>query len=299
MRQVMDLAARAAPSDATVLITGESGVGKERLARWLHGASGRAGRRFVAVNCGAFADTLLESELFGHVRGAFTGALQDHVGVFEEAHGSTLFLDEIGDIPPAMQLKLLRVIQEREVRPVGENKSRPVDVRLIAATNRDLEQEVSALRFREDLYYRLRVVDIHIPPLRERSEDLQTLACDFLVQAAKRQRRSLTGYAPAAFERILRYEWPGNIRELEHAIERACVLAAGPQVEVEDLPTKVRHAPLAGEDALQARPLQIREREHILAVLARHHGNRTKAAAELRVSLSTLKRRLRRRGRST
>jgi two-component system response regulator HydG len=293
MRQVMDLAARVAPSDATVLITGESGVGKERLARWLHRASRRAQGPFVAVNCGAFVDTLLDSELFGHVRGAFTGALQDRVGVFEEAHGGTLLLDEIGDIPSAMQLKLLRVIQERELRRVGENKVRPVDVRLLAATNRDLEQQVSERRFREDLYYRLRVIDLHIPPLRERPEDLRALAYEFLTQAVKRLRRPLIGYAPPALDRVLHYAWPGNIRELEHAIERACAVAAGPRIEVEDLPTKVRHAPLAGESALEARPLRVWERENILEVLARHHGNRRKAAAELRISLSTLKRRLR------
>jgi two-component system response regulator HydG len=297
MRQVMDLAARVAPSDATVLITGESGVGKERLARWVHRASLRAAGPFVAVNCGAFADTLLESELFGHVRGAFTGAHQDRTGVFEEAQGGTLLLDEIGDIPLTMQVKLLRVIQERELRRVGENKIRPVDIRLIAATNRNLEEEVSQQRFREDLYYRLRVIDLHIPPLRERPEDLLNLTNEFLTQAVKRLRRPLIGYAPAALDRVLHYAWPGNIRELEHAIERACAVAAGPRVEVEDLPTPVRHAPLAGEDILEARPLRVREREHVLAVLARHNGNRRAAAAELRISLSTLKRRLRRRGR--
>jgi transcriptional regulator with PAS, ATPase and Fis domain len=176
MRRVMAVATRVAPLDSTVLITGESGVGKERLARWLHDASPRARGPFVAVNCGALADTLLESELFGHVRGAFTGAVQDRRGVFEAAHRGTLFLDEIGEVSPAMQVKLLRVIQERQVTRVGETKPRSVDVRLIAATNRDLEQEVAHHRFRRDLYYRLRVIDLHVPPLRDRPDELLALA---------------------------------------------------------------------------------------------------------------------------
>ena len=180
MRRVMGLAARIARSDATVLITGESGVGKERLARWLHRASPRASGRFIAVNCGAFPDSLLDSELFGHVRGAFTGAQQDRRGLFEDADGGTLLLDEIGDVSASMQVKLLRVLEEREIRRVGDTKMRPIDVRLMAATHRDLEQEVAQQRFREDLYYRLHVIDVQIPPLRERPEDLQTLVHAFL-----------------------------------------------------------------------------------------------------------------------
>ena len=294
MRQVMALAARVAPSDATVLITGETGVGKERLARWLHGASRRAQGPFVAVNCGAFADTLLESELFGHVRGAFTGALHDRLGVFEAAHGGTLFLDEIGDISAAVQVKLLRVLQEREVQRVGETRARRFDVRVLAATNRQLEQEVAAQRFREDLYYRLRVIDVHVPPLRERQDDLRSLADALLTQTVARQRRPVVAYAPAALERILHYTWPGNIRELAHAIERACAVAIGPWIEVDDLPSGVGYAPLPSDRAPEGRPLRDREREHVLAVLARHQGDRRRAAEELRISLSTLKRRLRR-----
>ena len=293
MRAVMALAARIAPVDSTVLITGESGVGKERLARWLHQASRRAGRPFVAVNCGAFADALLESELFGHVRGAFTGAVQDRLGVFEAAQGGTLFLDEIGEVTAAMQVKLLRVLQEREVCRVGETRTRPVDVRIIAATNRDLAEEVRTRRFRQDLYYRLRVVDVHVPPLRDRPEDLRALADYFLVHTAQRLRRPVVAYAPLALERLLSYRWPGNIRELEHAIERACAVATGTTIQLDDLPPSVQHAPDAPERAGDVRPLRAREREYVRSVLERHQGNRRRAAAELGISLSTLKRKLR------
>ncbi len=297
MRQVMALAARVAPLDSTVLITGESGVGKERLARWLHRASPRAHGPLVAVNCGAFADTLLESELFGHARGAFTGAVQDRLGVFEAAKGGTLFLDEIGEVSTAMQVKLLRVIQEREVIRLGETKARPVDVRLIAATNRDLLDEVAHQRYRRDLYYRLRVIDLHVPPLRERPEELLGLARDLLAQSAARLHRSVVGYTPRALARLLDYLWPGNIRELEHAIERACAVATGPEITVEDLPDAVRGADTSARGP-DERPLAERERAYIQAVLDRHHGHRRRAAEELGLSLSTLKRRLRRRTRT-
>jgi len=297
MGRVMTLAARVAPLDSTVLITGESGVGKERLARWLHQASPRAHGPLVAVNCGAFADTLLESELFGHARGAFTGAVQDRLGVFEAATGGTLFLDEIGEVSPAMQVKLLRVIQEREVIRLGESKARPVDVRLIAATNRDLLDEVTHQRYRRDLYYRLRVIDLHVPPLRERPEELLGLVRDLLAQTAARLRRPVVGYTPRALARLLDYLWPGNIRELEHAIERACAVATGPEITVEDLPDAVRGADASARGP-DERPLAERERAYIQAVLERHHGHRGRAAEELGLSLSTLKRRLRRRTRT-
>jgi len=292
MRQLMTLAARVAPLDSTVLITGESGVGKERLARWLHQASPRAQRSFVAVNCGALADTLLESELFGHARGAFTGAVRDRCGVFEASSGGTLFLDEIGDVSPAMQVKLLRVIQEREVIRLGETKVRPVDVRLIAATNRDLLEEVAHQRFRRDLYYRLRVIDLHVPPLRERPDEIVALARDLLAEIAARLRRPIVGYRPAALARLLEYHWPGNIRELAHAIERACAVATGLEIDVEDLPAAVRGSSPA-ERPLHPKPLVDRERAYIRAVIDRHHGDRRRAAKELGISLSTLKRRLR------
>jgi DNA-binding NtrC family response regulator len=296
MRRVFALAARIAEVDSTVLITGESGVGKERVARFLHDRSPRAHRPFVGVNCGACADALLDSELFGHARGAFTGAIQDRLGVFEAAQGGTLFLDEIGDISPAMQVKLLRVVQERELRRVGEVTVRRVDVRLIAATNRDLLQEVAQKRFRQDLYYRLHVIDLAIPPLRERREDLQALAGEFLMRAASRLHRPILGYAPRALEHILHYSWPGNVRELEHAIERACVLAAGLRIEVEDLPDLLRGGPNPAEP-LEVRPLQLvvreHQRAHILETLERYGGDRSRTARALGISPSTLKRKLR------
>jgi len=289
MRRVMTLAARVASTDATVLITGETGVGKEQLARWLHHASRRAARPFVAVNCGAFSEALLDSELFGHVRGAFTGAHNDHRGVFEEAQGGTLLLDEVGDVPASMQVKLLRVLQEREIRRVGDTKLRPIDVRLMAATHRDLEHEVTHGRFREDLYYRLNVIDLQIPPLRDRREDLRTLADAFLRQTAARLCRPSLTFAPPAWDRILAYHWPGNIRQLAHAIERACAVAAGPSVEVHDLPVTVQRAPASSS----ARSRRARERALAEAAMARHHGHRPSVARELGISVSTLYRLLR------
>jgi transcriptional regulator with PAS, ATPase and Fis domain len=292
MRRLMDVAARIARADSSVLITGESGVGKERLARWLHDASPRASLRFVAVNCGAVAETLLDSELFGHVRGAFTGAQQDRRGLFEEADGGTLFLDEIGDVPAPMQVKLLRVLEEREIRRVGDTKTRPINVRVIAATHRDLKQEVAQRRFREDLYYRLHVIDLHIPPLRERPEDLESLAQAFLARTATRLRRPSLTYAPAAWDRLLHYAWPGNIRELAHAIEHACTVAAESRIELEDLPNDVRYALAVPASAIE-RPFRHLQREHAKAVIARHGGRRREAAKELGISLSTLYRILR------
>ena len=197
----------------------------------------------MAVNCGAVPETLLESELFGHARGAFTGAERDRPGLFEAANGGTLFLDEIGEISAGMQVKLLRVLQEREVRRVGENRSRPVDVRVVAATNRDLAEEVAAGRFRQDLYYRLRVIELRVPPLRERREDILPLARVFLAETARRMGRKVTGFTPRAADQLLRYAWPGNVRELENAIERAVALCSGSRIEVEDLPEELRVGP--------------------------------------------------------
>jgi transcriptional regulator with PAS, ATPase and Fis domain len=292
MRQVLALAERVAPYDSTVLITGESGVGKERLARSLHAGSHRSRGPFVAVNCGAFADTLIESELFGHGRGAFTGAVHDRPGLFEAAHGGTLFLDEIGELALPIQVKLLRVIQEREVVRLGERKPRPVDLRLVAATNRLLADDVEQGRFRRDLYYRLHVIHLHIPPLRERLDEVLGLARELLAETSGRLGRTIAGYTPAAIERLLEYPWPGNIRELEHAIECAGAVATGPLIDVDDLPEAVRgpHLDRAGG---RPRSLADRERAFVRAVLDRVGGNRRRAAEELGISLSTLKRRLR------
>src|SRR6187401_1162892 len=221
MQRTLDLARRVALVDSTVLITGESGAGKERIARFIHDESARTAGPFLAINCAAVPETLLESELFGHARGSFTGASQDRAGLFEAANGGTLLLDEIGDVPPAMQVKLLRVLQEREVRRVGENRTRAINVRVLAATNRDLLADVHAARFRQDLYYRLRVIEIRVPPLRERREDILPLARTFLRQAAERTRRKVTSFTPAAAQQLVRYAWPGNVREVENVLEHA------------------------------------------------------------------------------
>jgi DNA-binding NtrC family response regulator len=292
MQRVIDLARRVAKVDSTVLITGESGVGKERLARLIHDESTRTGGPFVAINCGAVAESLLESELFGHARGAFTGATQDRPGLFEAAHGGTLFLDEIGEVPPPMQVKLLRTLQEREVRRVGENKDRAVDVRVLAATNRDLLAEVHAARFRQDLYYRLRVIEIRVPPLRERRDDVLVLARTFLHEATDRTRRKVTGFTPAAANQLVRYGWPGNVRELENAIERAVVLAKGSRVDVDDLPEEVGRAIPSAYASGDVRPLADVERDYILAVVRANQGNKAQAAAQLQIGIATLYRKM-------
>jgi two-component system, NtrC family, response regulator HydG len=292
MERVLDLARRVAQVDSTVLLTGESGVGKERVARFIHAESLRTGGPFVAINCGAVPEGLLESELFGHARGAFTGASQDRPGLFEAAQGGTLLLDEIGDVPPAMQVKLLRALQEREVRRVGENRSRPIDARVLAATHRDLQAEVHAARFRQDLYYRLRVVEIRVPPLRERREAILPLARNFLAGAAEKTGRKILGFTSAAAHQLLRHAWPGNVRELENAIEHAVILARGSRIDVEDLPVDVGLAPPATVAPGEIRPLDEVERDYILAVLRATGGNRAQAAARLGIGAATLYRRL-------
>jgi DNA-binding NtrC family response regulator len=298
-RRVLDLAERVAQVDSTVLLTGESGVGKERMARFIHERSARAAGPFVALNCGAVPESLLESELFGHTRGSFTGATQDRVGLFEAANGGTLLLDEIGEVPPAMQVKLLRVLQEREIRRVGENRNRPVNVRLLAATNRDLPSEIRAARFREDLYYRLRVVEIRVPALRERREDILSLAREFLDATAQRTGRKVTGFTPAAAQQLLKYPWPGNVRELGNAVERAVVLAPRSRVDVGDLPPEIGLAvpePVAVGDV---RTLEQVERDYIAAVLRAVGGNRAQAASKLGIGTATLYRKLKRFGSGT
>jgi len=297
MRRVIDLGRRIAKVDATVLLTGESGVGKERLARFIHEESARAAGPFVAVNCGALPESLLESELFGHARGAFTGATDERVGLLEAANRGTILLDEIGEVTPAVQVKLLRALQEREVRRVGENKVRKVDVRVLAATNKDLKAEVEAGRFREDLYYRLRVVEVRIPPLRERREDVLPLARVLLDEVQRRLGRKLTGLSPEAASLVQRWRWPGNVRELRNAIERACALALGSKIEAKDLPDELRgRAPDAPEVDLVAGPgrtFDDIEREAILSTLAASGGSRAKTAAALAIGEATLRRKLR------
>jgi DNA-binding NtrC family response regulator len=293
MRQLIDLARRVAKVDSTVVITGESGSGKERIARLVHDESTRAAGPFIAVNCGAITETLLESELFGHARGAFTGASQDRPGLFEAASRGTLLLDEVGEVSPGMQVKLLRALQEREIRRVGENKSRAVDVRVLAATNQDLADRVAGGAFRQDLFYRLKVVELHVPALRERRDDILPLARVLLADAALRMKRKISGLAPRAADQLLRYEWPGNVRELENAMERAAALARGSRVELEDLPEEVRQAfprPIASAGAV--RPLHEIEKEYILAVLELQGGNQTRTAEMLQIGSATLYRKL-------
>jgi two-component system response regulator HydG len=280
--------------DSTVLITGESGSGKERIARLVHEESTRAAGPFIAINYGAITETLLESELFGHARGAFTGATQDRPGLFEASSGGTLLLDEVGEVSPGMQVKLLRALQEREIRRVGENRTRPVGARIVAATNRDLACGVAGGAFRQDLYYRLKVVELHVPPLRERREDTLPLARVLLADAALRMKRKVSGLASSAADQLLRYEWPGNVRELENAMERAVALARGSRVELEDLPEEVRQAfpkPVATTGTV--RPLDEVEKEYILAALELNGGNQTRTAEQLRIGSATLYRKLR------
>jgi len=293
MQKVLELARRVAHVDSTVLITGESGVGKERVARFIHDESSRATRPFVAINCAAVTETLLESELFGHAKGSFTGATTDRAGLFEAAHGGTLFLDEVGEVPAAMQAKLLRVLQEREVRRVGENKSRPIDVRVLAATNRDLGAAVEDGGFRKDLYYRLRVVELRIPPLRERRADILPLARAFLAKAIERSKRKMCGLTAAAADQLVRYDWPGNVRELENAMERAVALSVGTQIVPDDLPEEVRVAMPAVYAAGAVRTLGDVERDYILAALHANGGNRTKTAQQLKIGIATLHRKIR------
>jgi len=293
MQQVVSLALRVAQVDSTVLITGQSGTGKERIARLVHENSTRANGPFIAVNCGAITETLLESELFGHARGAFTGATQDRPGLFEAANGGTLLLDEVGEVSTGMQVKLLRVLQEREVRRVGENRKRNVDVRIIAATNRDLQAGVAAGTFRQDLFYRLNVVALRLPTLRERRDDVLALAQVLLADANRRMKRQVTQISSAAIDRLLRYAWPGNVRELENAMERAVALARGTTVEVEDLPEEVRD-PVAAPTLVAGlvRPLEDIEKDYILASLRTNGGNQTLTASQLQIGTATLYRRL-------
>ena len=292
MRAIIEVARRVARVDSSVLITGDSGVGKERMARFIHEQSARASRAFVAVNCGALTETLLESELFGHAKGSFTGADKDRLGLFEAATGGTIFLDEIGEVSPAMQVKLLRVLQEQEVRRVGENQSRAINVRVVAATNRNLPEELAAGRFRKDLYYRLRVVELRVPPLHQRYEDILPLARFFLNIFAKKMSCNLAGFTPQAAGQMLRYDWPGNVRELQNAIEYAVAMCQGSQIDSDDLPSELQAVSLRPVISDCIRPLHEIERDYILGVLKAVGDDKPRAAAELNIGLATLYRKL-------
>ncbi len=299
MVELYKLALRVAATRSSVLIQGESGTGKELIARTIHHHSPRRDRPFVAVNCSSFSETLLESELFGHVRGAFTGATERRPGLFVEANRGTVFLDEVGDMSLAMQAKLLRVLQEHELKPVGGTDTVPVDVRVVAATHRDLEAMVRSGRFREDLYYRLNVVGLKVPPLRDRPDDIPILAGHFLAQYGEQSGRPIRGFAPGAMAALVAYRWPGNVRELENVIDRAVALATGPVVDESDLPEKLLggvrvQEPLPGDASaallgLAGRPpLEEIVRRYVLSVLEEVGGNKSEAARILGVPRRTL-----------
>ena len=298
MLDVYKLVARVAPTTATVLVVGESGTGKELVARAIHTRSPRAGKAFVPVNCTALSESLLESELFGHARGAFTGAVAAKRGLFEMANDGTLFLDEIGDMGPKMQAQLLRVLQDGEVRPVGGTESIRVDVRLVCATNRDLEADVKTGRFREDLYFRINVVTVRMPPLRERAGDIPILVRHFLAKIARRESRSEASVSPEALEVLCRHSWPGNVRELENAIERAVAVAKGNVVLPSDLPVEVYGgAPAEPGGIFDDRPtLSELEKRYIALILTECGGNKKKAAERLGIDRRTLYRALERAG---
>lgn len=291
MRKLLEMIAMIAPSEATVLISGESGTGKELIARAVHANSLRKERPLVSINCAALSESLLESELFGHEKGAFTGADKRREGRFMEADQGTLFLDEIGEVSPLMQAKLLRAIQEREIQRVGSNQTLSVDVRLIAATNRDLLADVEAGRFRQDLYYRLNVVTVDSPPLRARREDIPLLAMHFLAKFAERNRKPVKGFTPLAMDMLLKYSWPGNVRELENSVERGVILLSGDFISEKELPLSISQCVDVQPDrqcgqAIQ--PLVQVEKQAILAALEQTAGNKTEAAKQLGITRKTL-----------
>jgi len=297
MRALRDIVARIADTDASVLITGESGTGKEVVARALHRAGRRKDGPLVAVNCAAMPEPLLESELFGHVKGAFTDARAPRQGLFAQADGGTLFLDEIGDMPIGLQPKLLRALEERKVRPVGSSTEIPVDVRLICATNRDLETEIEEKRFREDLYFRINVIHVDLAPLRARGADVLLLAQHFVREYASRFQKSVAGLSAQAAQRLQNYAWPGNVRELRNCIERAVALTRYEDLTVDDLPEKIRdyrtsHVVVAADDPSELVPLDEVEKRYVLRVLEAVGGNKAVAARILKVDRRTLYRKL-------
>ncbi len=295
MQDVLELAARVAPLDTTVLVQGESGTGKEFIVRLIHDQSPRAAAPFVSINCAALTETLLESELFGHVRGAFTGAVRDKAGLFEVAGNGTIFLDEIGEVAPTVQAKLLRALQEREIRRVGAERNISVNARVVAATNRDLRAAVDAGTFREDLYFRLGAFVINVPPLRDRREDIPPLVHSFMVRAAARMKKDVRAVSADAMSALMNYSWPGNVRELEHAVDRAVILANTASIRARDLPPEVL-APSRAQASDATLDLHEQERRSIARALERFDGNRRKAAAALKISTVTLWRKMKQYG---
>ncbi|HEX6600878.1 MAG TPA: sigma-54 dependent transcriptional regulator [Gemmatimonadaceae bacterium] len=296
---VLRLAETVAPTESTVLIQGESGTGKEVVARYIHELSARAEHTFASINCGALPESLLESELFGHVKGAFTGAVKDKSGLFTAAARGTFFLDEIGETTPATQVKLLRVLQHREVIPVGATDPQPIDVRLIAATNRELEEEIRRGSFRTDLFYRLNVIALHLPTLRQRAEDIPLLATHFLTRIAELRQEAPKELSKSALDALVNYSWPGNVRELENALERAVILTPGDEIAISALPERVTarvSEPLVAERAPTNPTLESIERAYIMWVLQSESGNKSRAAEVLGIDPSTLYRKLSRYG---
>jgi DNA-binding NtrC family response regulator len=294
-QEVLRLAEQVAPTESTVLIQGESGTGKEVIARFIHELSTRADGPFLSLNCGALPESLLESELFGHVKGSFTGAVRDKQGLFAAARGGTFFLDEIGEMSPATQVKLLRVLQEREAIPVGGTEAIPVDVRVVAATNRNLEEDIKRGRFRSDLYYRLNVIAIHLPPLRERRDDIEIFVSAFLEHIAAERREPPKRLDPEALQAVMHYDWPGNVRELENALERAVVLTKSETIGRAAMPDRI--AEPQAEPVVSERPhtnptLEVIEQAYIRWVLENEGGNKTRAAEVLGIDPSTLYRKL-------
>ena len=292
---VLRLAELVAPTDSTVLIQGESGTGKEVVARYIHNLSTRTDGPFLSINCGALPENLLESELFGHVKGSFTGAVRDKQGLFAAARGGTFFMDEVGEMPPSLQIKLLRVLQEREVIPVGATEAIPVDVRIVAATNRDLEEEVRRGHFRSDLFYRLNVIALELPPLRERRDDLVMLIDAFMQDLAADRNAGPKALASEALDAVMVYDWPGTVRELQNALEHAVVLSRGDIIEPGALPERItrrRKEPLVAERSSPNPSLDIIERAYIMWVLQSEGGNKTRAAEVLGIDPSTLYRKL-------
>ena len=292
MARIMEMVQRVARTDSTVLITGESGTGKGLIAQKIHDLSSRRPEPFVTVDCGTLVETLFESELFGHVKGSFTGANANKIGKFELAHGGTLFFDEISNISLEVQAKLLRAVQERKISRVGSHRVITVDVRIIAATNRDLAQAIRSSTFREDLFYRLNVVSIHIPPLRQRKSDIEPLIDHFLMKYNRQLKKAVQGFTPEAMDLILDYNWPGNVRELENTVERLVVFSVGPYLELSDLAfSGVEFCPPSGDEAISLKDM---ERDHILRILQQCEGRRTHTARLLGIDRKTLREKMKR-----